>query len=224
MKRIKDELPLLQSLMRGLAAQFGRNCEVVLHDYEKPYEHTIVAIENGHVTGRNVGDCGTNLGLELLRGSESHGDRYNYCTQTKDGRILRSSSMYIKDEQGKWIGCLCINMDITATVMAEKTLQEVNNFDSLNQQVKEVFASDVNELLDDLIQASLQHVGVPVAMMDKGQKLMGLKYLDEKGAFLIKKAGDRVAKYYDISKFTLYNYLDELRGGSDNDGLRKKVT
>lgn len=224
MKRIKDELPLLQSLMRTLAAQFGRNCEVVLHDYEKPYEHTIVAIENGRVTGRNVGDCGTNLGLELLRGSESHGDRYNYCTQTKDGRILRSSSMYIKDEQGKWIGCLCINMDITATVMAEKTLQEVNNFDSLNQQVKEVFASDVNELLDDLIQASLQHVGVPVAMMDKGQKLMGLKYLDEKGAFLIKKAGDRVAKYYDISKFTLYNYLDELRGGSDNDGLRKKVT
>jgi predicted transcriptional regulator YheO len=224
MKRIKDELSLLQSLMRGLAAQFGRNCEVVLHDYEKPYEHTIVAIENGHVTGRNVGDCGTNLGLELLRGSESHGDRYNYCTQTKDGRILRSSSMYIKDEQGKWIGCLCINMDITATVMAEKTLQEVNNFDSLNQQVKEVFASDVNELLDDLIQASLQHVGVPVALMDKGQKLMGLKYLDAKGAFLIKKAGDRVAKYYDISKFTLYNYLDELRGESENDGLRKKVT
>jgi predicted transcriptional regulator YheO len=54
----------------------------------------------------------------------------------------------------------------------------------------------------------VQHVGKPVALMDKDDKVKAIRFLDEKGAFLIKKAGDRVTKYYDISKYTLYNYLD----------------
>ena len=45
--------------------------------------------------------------------------------------------------------------------------------------------------------------------MSKEDKIKGLKYLDSKGAFLIKKAGDRVTKFYDISKYTLYNYLEQ---------------
>ena len=54
MKKIKDEMDLLTRLMKAIAAQVGPNCEVVLHDYEDDYDHTIAAIENGHVTGRNV--------------------------------------------------------------------------------------------------------------------------------------------------------------------------
>ena len=68
LKSIKDELSLFQKLLKGIAAQFGTQCEVVLHDYSEDYNHTIIAIENGAVTGRKVGDCGTNLGLEILRG------------------------------------------------------------------------------------------------------------------------------------------------------------
>ena len=38
-----------------------------------------------------------------------------------------------------------------------------------------------------------------------------VKYLDEKGAFLIKKSAERVAEYLDISRFTVYNYLNETK-------------
>lgn len=38
-----------------------------------------------------------------------------------------------------------------------------------------------------------------------------LRYLDRKGAFLVKKAGDRIAKFYDMSKYTMYSYLDQGR-------------
>ena len=38
-----------------------------------------------------------------------------------------------------------------------------------------------------------------------------LKYLDEKGALLITKSGSKICKYFGISKFTLYNYLEEIR-------------
>lgn len=54
----KESQRLLESVMKLIAAQFGPDCEVVLHDWSKEYESTIVAIENGHVSGRKVGDGG----------------------------------------------------------------------------------------------------------------------------------------------------------------------
>ncbi len=65
-----------------------------LHDLTRDYESTIVDIVNGHVSGRKVGDSGTNLGLEVLRGTKIDGDRFNCISNTRDGKVLRSSSIY----------------------------------------------------------------------------------------------------------------------------------
>lgn len=212
MKRIKDEMVLLQKIMKAVAAEMGPSCEVVLHDYEGDYDRTIVAIENGHVTGRKVGDCGTNLGLEVLRGAVSDGDKYNYLTQTKNGRLLKSSSVYFHDDSGKAIGALCINWDISEYVRAEQALKEiVMDGEQRKEPIREVISSNVGDVLDALIHESLNHVGKPVDQMTKEDKMKGLKYLDEKGAFLIKKAGDKVTEYYNISKYTLYNYLEQAQ-------------
>ena len=54
-------------------------------------------------------------------------------------------------------------------------------------------------------------IGKPVAMMTKEDKIEAVRYLDQKGAFLIKKSVDRASEFYGISKFTLYNYLDAGR-------------
>ena len=44
----------LKRVAKGIAATFGSNCEVVIHDVSgKGSDNTIVAIENGHVTGRD---------------------------------------------------------------------------------------------------------------------------------------------------------------------------
>ena len=87
---------MLESIMKLIAAQFGENCEVVLHDWSKEYSSTIVAIENGHVSGRKVGDAGSNLGLEVMRGTSDGSNQLNYLTKTKDGKILRSSSLSLQ--------------------------------------------------------------------------------------------------------------------------------
>ena len=212
MKKIKDEMDLLTRLMKAIAAQVGPNCEVVLHDYEDDYDHTIAAIENGHVTGRNVGDCGTNLGLEVLRGTVRNGDKYNYMTQTRDGKVLRSSSIYIYDDEGQAIGALCMNWDITEYINAGKALQQITDASGDTEaepEVKEVISSNVSDILDAMIHDSLMYVGKPVDKMSKEDNMKGLKYLDEKGAFLIKKSGEKVMEFYKISKYTLYNYLEQ---------------
>jgi predicted transcriptional regulator YheO len=169
-----------------------------------------VAIENGHITGRKVGDCGSNLGLEVLRGTDENSHRYNYITQTKDGRILRSTSVYFKDKENKTIGACCINLDISDFLMAEKTIKSITKH-SFDQEVKETFVNDVNDLLDYLLQECQNEIGKPVASMSKEEKQKAVEFLDLKGAFLIKKSGDKVCQFFDISKFTLYNYLEASR-------------
>ena len=66
MKDLKDEKEFLSSLMDMLEQQMGPYTEVVLHDLKKDYATTIVDIRNGHITGRQVGGTGSNLGLEVL--------------------------------------------------------------------------------------------------------------------------------------------------------------
>lgn len=213
MESVQDELDLLKTVLKGIAMQFGERCEVVLHDWSRPYDSTIVAIENGHVTGRKVGDPGTNFGLEILRGSSAGDDphKYNYITQTKDGRMLRSTSMYIKNKSGQPIGAICINLDISDLMLAEQTIRSFTSPGS--QQMKESFVSNVNDLLDILIQEVQEQIGKPVKFMDKSDKVLAIKLLDRKGAFLIKKAGEKISEHLNISKYTLYSYLEESKDG-----------
>jgi predicted transcriptional regulator YheO len=209
-ENISDEFEFLNELVKGLASQFGRNCEVVLHDLTGSYDSTIRAIENGHITGRKIGDPGTNLGLEILRGNEVNGNKFNYITQTKEGRILRSSSWYMKNSDGRTIGSLCINFDITELMMAEKTLQSLTAA-NLQTNIQESFVSNVNDLLTALIQEAQEKVGKPVAVMNKEDKTKMIQMLDSKGAFLIKKGGERISSYLNISKYTLYSYLENSK-------------
>lgn len=218
MKAISDEMDNLKRLVEMLAAQFGKNSEIILHDLSKDYEHTIVAIENNWVTGRKVGDGGTNLGLEVLRNPPNvNGDIYNYFTKTADGRLLRSSSLYFRNDAGKVIGSLCINTDVTQMTEMQKSLQELTMFSENSHQIEEVFANNVEELVDFLIKESKKIVDKPAKDMTREEKMEVLKYLDSKGFFMITHAGTYACEYLDISKYTLYKYLGIIRAGHEED-------
>ncbi|WP_312952635.1 helix-turn-helix transcriptional regulator [Superficieibacter sp.] len=216
MESIKENLDFLMPMMEGIAGQFGDNCEVVLHDHSQGLESSIVAIINGHVTGRQVGDPSSNLGLEVLRGTDVNGDRHNYFTKTREGKTLRSTSVYLRNGEKKVIGALCINLDISDILQAEKMLNKMagrpDSTPAAAKEVNEVFVKDVNELLDYLIAECMTLIDVPVSNMTRQDKLNAIKFFDDKGVFLIKKSGERICEFLNISKYTLYAYLGELRG------------
>ena len=110
---------------KGLAGQFGRNCEVVIHDLRGDnHEHTIVAIENGHVTGRSIGDGPSHIVLKSLRENpEMIEDRISYLTKTSDGRVLKSTTLFIRDDDGKVIGLMGINYDISMFVAVDDAIR-----------------------------------------------------------------------------------------------------
>ena len=213
MKNIQEEQGFLKQLMDMLEKQLGDHTEIVLHDLTADYASTIVDIRNGHVTGRKIGGTGSNLGLEVLAGTVKNGDRYNYITKLKDNRILRSSSLYIKDPDGRVIGSICINSDITESVRFEGYLKEIiqYNTEGNGEDKQEVFVSDVNQLLEYLLQEGQKMIGKPALIMTKEEKMRFLKYLNGKGAFLITKSGERVQEFLGISKYTMYSYLEAIK-------------
>ena len=200
----------INRLIDMLEQQLGRFSEIVLHDLRKGYDHTIVDIRNGSITGRQIGGTGSNLGLQVLQGTSGNGDKYNYVTKLSDGRYLRSSSLYIRDKDGTTIGCLCINTDISETLRFENVLSEMNRHNSAVSE-DEIFASDVNQLLERILQKVQENIGKPLDKMTRKDKIEFIRQLNDKGVFLITKSGERVQEYLNISKYTLYNYLEKSK-------------
>ncbi|MGC3350619.1 PAS domain-containing protein, partial [Enterococcus faecalis] len=55
-------------MAKGLAGQFGENCEVVIHQIiEDNINNSIVSIENGHVSSRHLGVGPSQVVLEALK-------------------------------------------------------------------------------------------------------------------------------------------------------------
>lgn len=191
----------------ALAAQFGDNCEVVVHDLRQA-DNTIVAIENGHVTNRKLGDGPSHIVLEAMTKAPGElEDQLGYLGKTHDGRIVKSSTIYIRDDAGKVVGVFSINYDLTGLLMAENAVKSIINHVEDDQKPERI-PQNVNDLLDDLIDQSVATVGKPVALMTKDDKIRAIQFLSNAGAFLITKSGDKVAKHFGISKYTLYSYID----------------
>lgn len=210
---MRHTLDFLKQLAHGLAIQFGSSCEIAIHDLKtKDLEKSIVYIENGHVSNRQTGDGPSGIVLETLQSDPSaiH-DKLSYLTKTEDGRILKSSTFYIRDNDGSISYIFSLNYDITAFTAASTAIQSLiatkDNLPDLTGDSPRQITHNVNELLDLLIEQAVAKVGKPVAMMNKDDKVAVVQYLDHAGAFLITKSGDKVSSYLGISKFTLYSYM-----------------
>ena len=153
-------LQFLFQLAKGVARQFGPNCEVVVHDLaSNDPDSSIVAIENGQISGRKVGDGPSHAVLEALRGGKGTvEDHLCYLTRTRDGKILKSTTIYIRDDDGRPIGMFGINYDITLMLAMEDALKQFTATER-DEQEPEHISRNVSDLLDELIaQRSIQPV------------------------------------------------------------------
>ncbi|MDO4438390.1 MAG: helix-turn-helix transcriptional regulator [Eubacteriales bacterium] len=207
-------LESLTFIAHGIARQFGSNCEVCIHDLKtSDPEHSIIYIINGHVTGRDIGDSPSKIvleSIEALSKGDNLTDHLCYLTKGTGGKLLKSSTIFVKDYNNEFHYVLSINLDIsgfTAFDSALKSLININNNDT-EEQKTEAIPNSVNELLDNLIEQSVALIGKAPALMNKEEKVKAINYLNDAGAFLIQKSGDKVSNYFGISKFTLYSYVD----------------
>lgn len=207
-------LNLLIQIAHGLAEHFGPQCEIAIHDVTRDLSNTIVHIENGQVSGRGDGDSASNVVLEALHTPpEELKDQIAYLTRTEDGKALKSSSLYIRDEADRLKYIFSVNYDIASLKAVDELIQglittQPGKKDEQTGPAVPKIPHTVTELLDSLIDHAIAEIGKPVVMMTKEDKIKVVHYLNEAGAFLITRSGDRVASVLGISKFTLYKYME----------------
>ena len=203
----EERLSLLRQMAHGLAVQFGPACEVVIHDLTDGPEHTVVHIENGHVSGRSLGSGPSHVVLESLRGGQQE-DHMLFLTRTPDGKLLKSCTLFMRDPSGKPEAIFSINYDISALLTVEQAVRPLVTPREPSAKEPERITRSVSDLLDDLLRESVELVGKPVALMDREDKIRAIRFLNDAGALLITKSGDKIAAFFGISKYTLYSYLD----------------
>jgi hypothetical protein len=108
---------------------------------------------------------------------------------------------------------LVVEVDSGPVARAARVLAALADPESTGDDaVTEHLGKTVSRLLD----AAEAECGVRAPEMSRSQKQQVVKELDERGAFLIKKSVEQVAERLGVSRFTIYNYLDQANrdGGS----------
>lgn len=211
-------------MVKFMAKVLGPNAEVLLHDL-RDYDHSIIAIENSHISGRKIGGPITDLVLNIIKNKSYETEDFitNYTGKSKSGNLLKSSTYYIKNDQNELIGLLCVNVDMSVFMDFDKRLRQIINYD-LNEdvfgpeesvrpaaEVEENFGESLEDLSATSIEALVNESGISPERMSPEEKIEIVRQLNDKGVFLLKGEVSRVAKYLNVSDATIYRYLSKVK-------------
>jgi predicted transcriptional regulator YheO len=208
-------LRALVPLVDGIAATFGPVCEVVLHDYRHP-EKSVVAVA-GAVTGRTVGGAMSEIGMRMLARGDTAADELNYVTRTGARKLVKSSTMVLRDSTNAVFGALCVNVDVTEVDRARALLTALAGTASgPSDPPATTFGDDIDSVVDALLDAHLLRQGETWAGLDRPRRLALFRSLDERGVFAVRRAIEQTAARLGISRASAYTYLSQARATPAN--------
>ncbi|WP_405655747.1 transcriptional regulator [Streptomyces sp. RK9] len=205
-------LAALVPVADGIAATFGSLCEVVVHDYRRP-EKSVVSIA-GSVTGRRVGGAMSEIGMGMLARGDEAGDELNYLTRTQDGKLVKSSTVLLRDSGGAVFGALCVNLDITAVQQVGTLIGELAGVAAPADVPTTTFgdsAEVVDAVVGSVVDAYQLKRSRPWGELDRAERVELFRGLDERGVFAVRRAVPQVAERLGISRASAYSYLAKAR-------------
>lgn len=206
----EEAFSFLNRLAKGIAEMFGKQCETLIHDMSIE-GNPIIAIYNGEVTGRKTGSIVDVLGStrdlsDALKGV----DFVNHLAVTPEHRQIKSSTFHFFGEDYKF--ALGINFDFTDLVQANKMLLQLMNVDG---DLQNAIHQAGEGMLSTLFEECLAIIGKPIDDMKKRDRIKLIKLLKQKNVFDIHKSVPYVSEQLKVSRFTIYNYLNEIEGLED---------
>lgn len=203
-------LEVVTQLLPGLWKLLGKRYEVILHDMGTPQGVTVWV--GGNVTQSEIGEPAPQA---VLRPLQEFGDSADNCIHCKnplpDGRLLRTSTLFIRDEGGKVIGALSLNQDVTDFIVARNVIEEGTSF--IQPETIEFTGNrDIYDAMESVVDAEVAQLQKSVALMQKDDKIAIVEKLEQKGVFAIKNAVEYVADRLGVTNYTVYNYIKEARG------------
>ena len=202
----------LKQMADSVVELFGRNVEACIHDLQDLHKSLVYI--TGTVTGRSIGAPATDL---LVRAMKKPGDELedmpNYRTVSGDGRVLKSSTIFIRDSGNTPLFAFCINFDTTdfynaSLALAPFLAREANGAENTNHD--ETFAHSPAETIEALFQQAVDEIGKQPATMSTAEKTLLVETLERNGALQFKGAVEQIALLAGVSKYTIYNYLKKV--------------
>ncbi|MFJ5428073.1 transcriptional regulator [Pectobacterium actinidiae] len=208
----------LSAVMDALSSIIGKNIEIALHDLRQP-DSSVLKIINGHLSGRTTGSSlldgpENDMGFLGIIGDESSVKNTepaiftHYKSISLQGKSLRSATVLFKDDTGKASLSLCFNADDSAINAARDalTLLLPSGFET-----KESSETGLEEKMDEIIYACLPPAGQLRTGATKKEKVEIVRKMQEKGMFIVRGGVEKAAKVLGVSRYTIYNYLDEIK-------------
>jgi predicted transcriptional regulator YheO len=194
-------------IVEALGKTLAPLVEVVLHDLTRP-EHGIVAISN-NLSGRQVGDPTTEIGLARMSDPGYPDVLQNYANRFPDGRPAKSTSIGLRNGEGRYVAAICLNVD-TGMLGAMATCL---------QQLAETSAAVVHETLAppriDALRGALEQFAAARNTTPRGlsalQRRQAVLELADKGLMELKNSHGMVADMLGIARSTVYSYLPKER-------------
>lgn len=208
-----EDMQLLSSykkMMHFVSHLIAGDCEIVLH---KVQDDTCIIEEilNPVITGRKKGETTDVLGLYH---SEEHAQEdfsnTRYYT-SKNGSTVKANTFFIKNPDGKLVGMMCVNMNVTALVDAHNWI--ANFMEGFVPKTMES-ETDGSDTIEDYTYNTIDQVvmgcKITPARMSAEEKIEVLRSLDSKGVFRVRGTMNYISKKLMISEPTLYRYLKEV--------------
>lgn len=209
----EDVLAVLRRVAVALCTLFAPLCEVVIHDFTD-LEHSIVCLE-GSISGRAVDGAATDLLLSKVKSGDTTEDLHDYLTGLPGGRAMKSSTVFLRDEDGRAYGAFCVNFDISAFLTFRRILSTLVETDE-RAGITEMLTDNIQTTLQSLVTETLIEMGENASIMSRDDKIELVQRLQSKGVFQVKKAVPVLADLLGLSRATLYNYLRESRSSEVN--------
>lgn len=200
-----------RNVVAGLENYLGEGYEIVLHSLES-MEHSVIAIANGHHTGRQEGSPITDLALHMLHSIEEEEQTgfISYFSKNRKGEPLRSSTIVIYGENHRAIGLLCFNFYLNTSVytVIANLMDESKNTPPM---ITETFVDNAEDLLSRVVEQVRQDVNDDSRILSSLKNKEIIRRCHAQGVFQIKNAVTRVAQLLGISKNTVYLHLRALQ-------------
>ncbi len=201
----EEAFEFLDRTARGIAEMFGSSCETLVQDMSDP-SHPILAIYNGQVSGREVGSTADILGsTRLIDETAMTTDFVNLYATTPSGAQIKSSTFHLMGEGYNL--ALGIDFDYSSLVFANRILVDLMSADAdLQSALWENTDNGLQQIFDECLAA----VGKPVSALNKNDRIRVVALLEQKNAFSFRKSVPFVAKRLQVSRYTIYKYLDQI--------------
>ena len=217
-----DILDYYKKLVDFLGEVLGENAEVVLRDCRKP-DHDIIAIANGHVSGRTIGAPITDFTLSILANEEWKEKDYvvNYEGKAAPDKRLRSSTYFIR-EGGKLVGQLCVNIDMTPYEQVMDRIRQLSGMGLMSDggQSGIICSGPVENFSEDVIGDMMKKAVITVVgsseakvreRLTQKEKIEIIGELNRAGLFQLKGAVGAVAEYLYCSEASVYRYQSKIQ-------------